>query len=115
MDVTAKLAPVLFSSLLTLAGCAGTDAQPAGSPAPGSGTQQDRASLLFLYRQEAADLREMAKRRQMEADVLARKVGANDEQVVRKRELAQDLLQAAEEADQKARALQQQMPHGVVQ
>ena len=60
-------------------------------------------------------LREMADRRQLEADLLAREVGPNDPSVEKKRRLADELRAAAVEADKKAQARSAQVPHNMVQ
>jgi hypothetical protein len=78
-------------------------------------SQQDRASATKEYRHHAAELREMARRRQIEADVLAQKENPDMEKVQAKRDLAKDLLEAAEQSDAKAREMQRKVPHGMVQ
>jgi len=78
-------------------------------------TQQEFANDARQYRQHAAELRDMARRRQIEADVLAQKENPDMERVQGKRELAKDLLEAADVFDAKARELQRRVPHGMVQ
>jgi len=78
-------------------------------------SQQDTARHSLVLRKEAADLREMARRRQAEADVMERKPAPDRERIEQQRRLAQDLLAAAEETEQKARDLERQVPHGMVQ
>jgi len=78
-------------------------------------TQKQFATDARQYRQHAAELREMARRRQIEADVLARKENPDMERVEAKRELAKDLLEAADVFDAKAQELQRRVPHGMVQ
>ena len=87
---------------------------PASTPTVES-TQQDFASATRQYRQHAAELREMARRRMIEADVLAQKENPDLEKVQAKRELAKDLLEAADQSEAKARELQRKVPHGMVQ
>ncbi len=55
----------------------------------------------------------MARRRQIEADVLAQKENPDMDKVQVKRELAKDLLEAVDQsdADAKARDLQRKVPH----
>jgi hypothetical protein len=77
--------------------------------------QIDYANDANLYRAHAAELRDMARRRQIEADVLARKENPDMEKIQGKRELAKDLSDAAEVFDAKARELQRRVPHGMVQ
>lgn len=91
----------------------GSHAAAMGQPAPT--TQQNTAALMMQYRQEAADLREMANRRQIETNVLEKELGSDHERVRRKRDLAQDLLTAADEVEQKARNLRRDVPHGMMQ
>lgn len=78
-------------------------------------SQQQIADDARQYRQHAAELREMARRRQMEADVLAQKETPDMERIQGKRELAKDLLEAADQFEAKARELQREVPHGMVQ
>ena len=91
----------------------------AGGPGVGEyGTgspQQDAARQTTDYRTQANSLREMADRRQLEADLLAREVGASDPAVEKKRRLADELRAAAVEADNKAKDTGRQVPHGMVQ
>ena len=56
----------------------------------------------------------MARRRQMEADVLAQKENPDLDRIQGKRELAKDLLEAADQFEAKARELQREVPHGMV-
>jgi hypothetical protein len=114
MKPMAMLTPC--ACLIVLSACAGDLRQTASDPLEGSiSTQQALANLRFHYRQHAVDLRDMAKRRQIEADVLAQQVGPDDAQVRRKRDLAEDLLSAADEAETKAREIRRQMPHNMMQ
>ena len=64
---------------------------------------------------QANSLREMADRRQLEADLLAREVGPDDPTVEKKRRLAEELRAASVEADNKAHDASRQVPHGMVQ
>jgi hypothetical protein len=79
-----------------------------------TGSQQQVANDARQYRQHATELREMARRRQMEADVLAQKENPDLDRIQGKRELAKDLLEAADQFDAKARELQREVPHGMV-
>lgn len=98
--------------LLTSAGCAG--GQQVGDTGTGS-PQQEAARQSTEYRTQANSLREMADRRQLEADLLAREVGPNDPSVGKKRRLAEELRAAAGDAENKAQELGRQVPHGMVQ
>jgi len=94
---------------LTSAGCAGGQgAEDYGTASP----QRDAAEQIADYRMHANSLREMADRRQLEADLLAREVGPNVPAVEKKRRLAEELRAAAVEAENDAR---EAMPHGMVQ
>ena len=98
--------------LLASAGCAG--GQGAGEYGTGS-PQQDAARQATEYRSQANALREMADRRQLEADLLAREVGPDDPSVGKKRRLAEELRAAADEAEMKSHEIGRQVPHGMVQ
>jgi len=89
-------------------GCSTTSEGPASS-------QQDYASATKEYSHHAAELREMARRRQIEADVMAQKENPDMEKVQAKRDLARDLLEAADQSEAKARELRRRVPHGMVQ
>lgn len=52
----------------------------------------------------------MARRRQIEADVLAQKENPDMDKVQVKRELAKDLLEAVNQSDAKPRDLQRKVP-----
>ena len=98
--------------LLTTAGCAGGQGiEDYGTGSP----QQDAARQTTDYRTQANSLREMANRRQLEADLLEREVGSSDPAVERKRRLAEELRAAAVEAENKAKDTGRQVPHGMVQ
>ena len=106
-----RRASLIAAVLLTTAACAG--GQAAGDY--GGSPQQDAAFQTTDYRTQANSLREMADRRQLEADLLAREVGENDPTVEKKRRLAEELRAAAVEAEQKASLTGRQVPHGMVQ
>ena len=99
--------------MFLLGGCAG-GGQEFGDAGTAS-SQQEAASQRTDYRTQANALREMADRRQLEADLLARELGATDPSVEKKRRLAEELRAAAEDADNKARSLSRNVPHGMVQ
>jgi hypothetical protein len=84
----------------------------AGSPAS---TQQEVADQARDSRTQAYALAEMADRRQLEADVMAKELGPDHPSVEKKRRLAEELRAAAQEADQAARTLRRDVPHGMVQ
>ena len=106
--------------LLAAAACSTISSDDSRGAAPAStpiieSSQQDFASATRQYRQHATELREMARRRLIEADVLAQKENPDMEKVQAKRDLAKDLLDAADQSDAKARELQKKVPHGMVQ
>ena len=102
----------LVTILLAIAGCAGGH-QEVGSGA--ASPQQEAARQSGDYRTQANALREMADRRQLEADLLAREVGENDPGVGKKRRLADELRAAAVDAENKSHEAGRQVPHGMVQ
>ena len=81
----------------------------AAAPAPGMGNVTD---LVFQYRQQASELRDMARRLEMEAMVYTQR--QDQEQAKRTLELAKDMRMAADTADEQARQYRQQVPHGQV-
>jgi hypothetical protein len=103
---------ILAAVLVAMAACAG--GPQAGDGATAS-SQQQTAQQWKEYRTQASSLREMADRRQLEADLLAKEVGPNDPSVEKKRRLADDLRAAAVDAENKAKALSAQVPHNMVQ
>ncbi|HKT33535.1 MAG TPA: hypothetical protein VJR03_01805 [Nitrospira sp.] len=105
-------ASLMAITLLAGFGCAGpqvSDSYGTASPQP------DAAKQTADYRAQANSLREMADRRQLEADLLARELGANEATVGKKRRLAEELRAAAVEADSKAHDSAGHVPHGMVQ
>jgi hypothetical protein len=103
---------LIVISLLASAGCAGGHgAADYGTATP----QREAAEQRTDYRTQANSLREMADRRQMEADLLAREVGPDEPTVEKKRRLAEQLRAASVEADNKAHDASRQVPHGMVQ
>jgi hypothetical protein len=80
MDIRAWIALAALAGT----GCAG--GQQSADTAPVS-PQQEAARQSTAYRTQAISLREMADRRQLEADLLAREVGPNDPSVDKKTSL----------------------------
>ena len=107
---------LMAAVILTAAGCAssGQFGEKGTSSLPGA-TQQEAANQAQDYRTQANALRDMAERRQVEADLLMRDLGPNDPTVQKKLRLAQELREAADETEGKARELRGQVPHGMVQ
>ena len=108
MDTRAAFIAV---ALLATAGCAEQQVDQGRTASP----QQDAARQSTDYRTQAIELREMADRRQLEADLLAREVGPDDPSVEKKRRLAEELRAAASDAENRAHDLSRQVPHGMVQ
>lgn len=105
---------LLGSGLVLLAavlgGCAGVSTEGAG--APGLAIRPGPADQMFHYRQQAADLRNMAKRLEMEAAWFEKQGEQGQEQAKRSRDMARDFVAQAEQADQQATEYQSRVPHG---
>jgi hypothetical protein len=103
---------------VVMAGCAASLPESIGSaPAAVQAkfvSQSEARDLAFKYRQEAADLREMARRLDAEVRWLTGHVEPTDERVRRTRETAQRLWAAADQAEQLAQDYRRQVPHGQV-
>ena len=95
------------------AGCSSPPANHRG--AYSASTQQEVADNARDSRTQSYALAEMADRRQLEADVLAKELGPDHPSVEKKRRLAEELRAAAQEADQAAHSLRRDVPHGMVQ
>jgi hypothetical protein len=67
------------------------------------------------YRRLAADLREMAHRREGEAEVFAKQSNPDQAQIAHWRDMVQQLLKEADAAEQHAREMQKAVPHGMMQ
>lgn len=108
--------PMTIGLLSVVAGGCSTPPDHRGATAvyPAS-TQQEVADQARDSRSQSYALAEMADRRQLEADVLAKELGPDHPSVEKKRRLAEELRAAAQEADQNARALRRDVPHGMVQ
>lgn len=72
------------------------------------------SDLAAQYRQQASELESIAQRYAIEADLRTTQNGQDSEQAKLSRELAKQVLIRAEEADQRARELRSQLPHGFV-
>jgi hypothetical protein len=104
----------IWVGLLALAACAHHDDRLASSGLS-STSQTESAQQALVLRREADTLREMAERREREAQSLASDPTVAQDSVQQKRQLAQRLRDAANEADREAAALRRQVPHGMVQ
>jgi len=112
----------LFTSSMVLTailfvGCAANALGPTRSPSdplPSAVTQREASDLMFKYSQQAAELRAIAGRYELEAQQFARVRGEGDEQVRRSLENAKALWAAADEVDQLAREYRRAVPHGQI-
>jgi hypothetical protein len=102
---------VLFGSAL-LSAC---ETAPSGMGGGGVSSQREAARAVMDYRKLAAELREMAQRRALEADVLAKQSNPDQAMIAHWREMAQSLNKEAEAAEQHAREMQRNVPHGMMQ
>ncbi|TLY28809.1 MAG: hypothetical protein E6K63_06965 [Nitrospirae bacterium] len=101
--------------LLMAAGLSACVTQPSGHPSsttvstPAGWTTSD---LVFQYRQQAAELRDMARRLETEAQFYAQR--QDQEQARRSLDLAKELRAAADLADEQAREYRSRLPHNQV-
>ena len=77
--------------------------------APGG---REASELAFRYRQQAADLRHMAARLELEAQIHTQR--HDQEQATRTSEMAKDMRAGADAAEEQAREYRRQVPHGMV-
>jgi hypothetical protein len=70
------------------------------------------SDLVIQYRQQARDLRDMARRLEMEAMLAVQR--QDQERAQHTRDLAKEAYSAADTAEQQAREYQRQLPHGQV-
>lgn len=100
---------------LVVSGCGATAASPSATAYHGSAASvpmQSRSQLAQELHDHAAYLRQVADRRDEQADQLARKVGPEDEGIIfRTRSLADQIRRQADEADRKARELSTASSH----
>ena len=94
-----------------LAGCA-TGASDTAATACGADYHCAR-DLMFQYRQQARELSMIAERYAREADIKARELGQDSEQVRSSQEMARKFWLQAQEADELAHEYQNQLPHNV--
>jgi hypothetical protein len=71
------------------------------------------SDLATQYRQRASDLQALAQRYAVEADFQAAQNGQDSQQAKQSRDFAKQALMQAQEADERARELRSQLPHGV--
>jgi hypothetical protein len=106
---------LVLALLVGLSGCAHHDEMVGSASGLSKASQTEAAQQALILRREADTLREMAERRQREAQILASDPAVDQQVVLQKRQLAERLLEAANEADREAAALRRQVPHGMVQ
>jgi hypothetical protein len=107
---TSLMAAVLVG--ITLGGCSAGVSQQVNSPC---GADYSCLSNIALYqRQQAAQLSALAERYEMEADVKAKQLGMDAEEVKRQRDIAQQYRSEATAADDLARQYRSQLPHNLV-
>lgn len=109
----------ILAALLLSGGCA-TDITQSSREGPPSKqvsfvTQDQARHLAFTYRRQASDIRELARRVELETLLASRQSGANQEESTRRLAQVKELLAAAEEADELALAYGRRVPHGQVQ
>lgn len=72
----------------------------------GISSQQETAKAVMDYRKLAAELREMARRREIEAEVMAKQPNPYQARISHWREMAQQLRKEADAAEEHAREMQ---------
>jgi hypothetical protein len=77
--------------------------------------QQEAARAVMDYRKLAAELREMAHQREIEAELLAKQPNPDQARIAHWREMAQQLRKEADAAEEHAREMQRFVPHGMMQ
>ena len=116
MRQTRSLAGSVAVAAMFFAGCATEVSAPAAGATeePRVVTQGEASDLMFKYRQQAMELRDMAKRMEVEANWYGGRFGQSDERAQESREKASQLWMAAQEAEQLAHEYGRQVPHGQV-
>ena len=95
-----------------IGGCATGSSTPAGTA--GQNMSQNLGDKAFQYRRQAAELREMARRLELEAEWYAQQAGPDSDQAKRAKEMARGFWATAEEANRLATEYQSQLPHNQV-
>jgi hypothetical protein len=80
--------------------------------APKPVSQREAANQAFEYRRQAAELRGIARRLELETNIYKKQGGEPSERTRAGLEQANAMWAAAEEAEQVAREYQRQVPHG---
>lgn len=118
--MTSRVCTIVLGVLLSLSalpGCTTSGNQGASTDtagrvaAPGPGMWKT-SDLVIQYRQQARDLRDMARRLEMEAMLAVQR--QDQERAQHTRDLAKEAYSAADTAEQQAREYQRQLPHGQV-
>jgi hypothetical protein len=94
-------------ALSTFGGCATSTESSRMTP-----SGREASELAFQYRQQAAELRQMAARLELEAQIYAQR--QDQEQAKRTSALAKDMRVGADAAEEQAREYRRQVPHGMV-
>ncbi|HEU4683272.1 MAG TPA: hypothetical protein VFS39_02055 [Nitrospira sp.] len=110
LNVSSIVGGTLIAILLS--GCAGDLSQV--QPTTCGSDYNCLATKALQYRQQAMQMGAMAERYELEADVHAKRLGAEAEEVKHSRELAQQYRSGATEADDLARQYRSQLPHNLV-
>jgi hypothetical protein len=109
----------IITALLLSAGCAidrtQSSSEPPSSKHAGFVSQEQSRHLAFAYRRQAADIRELARRIELEAWFAGRQSGLSHQESTRRLAQVKELLAAAEEADELAFTYGRQVPHGQMQ
>lgn len=106
---------LILGALLGIAPLWGCATVPADISEAVSSLPQEAARTAMDYRKLATELREMARRREIEADILAKQQNPDETRIRLKREMAQELSKEADLAEQRAREMQRSVPHGMMQ
>ena len=103
-----------FFMLGALAGGCTTKAVPTGEVTGGAAVYNNPADQAFLYHRQAAELREMARRLEFEAQFYAQRGGQDQEKVKRTMDLVKEMQVAADKAEERAREYRSRLPHNQV-
>ena len=116
MRQTRFLAGSAVVAAMLFAGCATEVSAPVAgmTEEPRVVTQGGASDLMFKYRQQAMELRDMAKRMEVEARWYGGRFGQSDKRAQESREKASHLWMAVQEAEQLAYEYGRQVPHGRV-
>jgi hypothetical protein len=102
----------LFAAVVLAVGCATDGSQLTNERHATLVNQEQARSLVFTYRKQATDLRELARRLEFEARYRGESTLPESDPLLLR---ANALLASAQDAEDRAREYQQQVPHGQVQ